>query len=149
MFDEFVYVLKAGPFYKIGKTTNVTRRIAELAIQLPFPVELFKVINSDDASGSEKQLHHDYARYRRNGEWFELPDESAMWLFMYEPTTLFNAKIYFVSGLHEQRYFAWEGMQVALFESAILCDIGGVYSNVRRAEVQADLELDKLCCFGV
>lgn len=82
MYSEFVYVLRSGPYYKIGRTKDFNQRISQLRIQLPFEVELFKVINTDDCAKLEKCLHQIYAEERVNGEWFELSDESIANLFL-------------------------------------------------------------------
>lgn len=71
----YVYLLKAGPWTKIGKTRDLESRIGRLAIQLPFPVELAHAIECAAPDYVEKVLHSWFSRYRLNGEWFELPDE--------------------------------------------------------------------------
>lgn len=80
MYSEFVYVLKAGPYYKIGRTKNVESRIGTIALQMPFPVELFKVINTADSAWLEKLLHCFFGDKRVNGEWFALNDEESQWI---------------------------------------------------------------------
>jgi hypothetical protein len=69
----FVYLMKAGRYYKIGRTNSLGRREYELAIQLPEKarkVHLIKAI--DDASGIEAYWHKRFEAKRTNGEWFEL-----------------------------------------------------------------------------
>jgi hypothetical protein len=86
MYSEFGYVVIAGPFFKIGRTKDVTRRIAQLSIQLPFPIQLFKVINTDDAKTLEAMMHRKFAEFRVNGEWFELDRDSAINLYIMPAT---------------------------------------------------------------
>jgi hypothetical protein len=43
-----VYLLKAGPFYKIGKSRQFERRQKHLMIQLPFACETIAVIATSD-----------------------------------------------------------------------------------------------------
>lgn len=76
--DGYVYVLKAGPYYKIGRATDLDRRIKQLKVQLPFEVELIHVILCENHEASEKYWHTRFGEYRSNGEWFELESDHLM-----------------------------------------------------------------------
>lgn len=70
--DDFVYLIKSGRFYKIGKTISVGMRERQLQIQLPEKAQTVHAIKTDDPSGIEAYWHRRFEAKRKNGEWFEL-----------------------------------------------------------------------------
>jgi AraC-like DNA-binding protein len=70
----YVYIYGGEGSYKIGRTTNIQRRLKELP-PLPFRAELIHTIETDDAAMLETHLHRRFKAQRLNGEWFRLSDD--------------------------------------------------------------------------
>ncbi|HEV2207918.1 MAG TPA: GIY-YIG nuclease family protein [Verrucomicrobiae bacterium] len=68
----FVYLLKSGRFYKIGRSNACGRRERELSLQLPEKARLLHEIRTDDPVGIEDYWHRRFEKQRKNGEWFDL-----------------------------------------------------------------------------
>jgi hypothetical protein len=68
----YVYLLKSGRHFKVGRSNAVGRRERELAIQLPEEAKVIHSIKTDDPAGIEADWHTRFSDRRKNGEWFEL-----------------------------------------------------------------------------
>lgn len=74
----FVYLMKSGRFYKIGRSNAAGRREYELAIQMPEKLSTVHSIRTDDPPGIEAYWHKRFESKRKNGEWFELASDDVL-----------------------------------------------------------------------
>jgi len=75
-----IYVVKWGPYYKIGKTVDperphhVAKSISRIEPKSPFRAIIFSIFFcwKNDLDRIERALHQKFSKLRKNGEWFEL-----------------------------------------------------------------------------
>jgi hypothetical protein len=68
----YVYLMKSGKFYKIGRSNAPGRRKYELGIKLPEELKTVHIIKTDDPVGIEEYWHKRFNAKRKGGEWFDL-----------------------------------------------------------------------------
>ena len=73
--DGFVYMLKLGKHYKIGKTFAVPRRHRQINLELPEKTDVVHTIRTDDPDGIEAYWHKRFGSKQTNGEWFALDSQ--------------------------------------------------------------------------
>jgi hypothetical protein len=73
--DGYVYLVKSGKHYKIGRSNSAGRRFYEIGLQLPEELKVIHHVQTDDPVGIERYWHERFANKRANGEWFALTSE--------------------------------------------------------------------------
>ncbi len=71
----YVYLMKMGRYYKIGRSNAVGRRHYEVGLKMPEKVVIVHELETDDPAGIEAYWHNRFADRRREGEWFNLSAE--------------------------------------------------------------------------
>lgn len=68
----YVYLMKHGQHYKVGRSNDTARRRREVSLLLPEELQHIHVIETDDPEGIEAYWHRRFADKRVRGEWFAL-----------------------------------------------------------------------------
>jgi hypothetical protein len=65
---EHLYFVEVAPYIKVGRTTNVSKRITQLTAMSPFDVTLLHV--EENKGHLEHYYHAKLSKYHHRGEWF-------------------------------------------------------------------------------
>lgn len=81
----FVYLMRSeNDKYKIGYSKDPKKRLKSLQNDTPFALECLRVIQTDDMTKLERDMHKHYKDRRIVGEWFSLNDEDVSYFMKYE-----------------------------------------------------------------
>lgn len=78
--EEYVYIVKSGIHYKIGRTGNIKERLSALKTTSPQSIELIHTIATHQSGKLEKELHEKFKLKQMNREWFALDETDLDWL---------------------------------------------------------------------
>lgn len=70
--EGYVYLLKSGNHFKVGRSNELERRVKQISPQLPELVTFEHMIRTDDPPGIEAYWHRRFKERRAKGEWFKL-----------------------------------------------------------------------------
>lgn len=70
--EGWVYLLRSGKHFKIGRSEELEKRVKQVSVALPESITLEHAIRTDDPVGIEAYWHRRFANQRANGEWFAL-----------------------------------------------------------------------------
>jgi CRISPR/Cas system-associated protein endoribonuclease Cas2 len=75
--DGWVYFIKNGKYYKIGKTgSSITKRISNYKTHNPYKISVLCLIYVEDCILIEKCLHEEYFKKEKHGtDWKELSED--------------------------------------------------------------------------
>lgn len=76
--DGVVYLLQSDKYFKIGKTTDFSRRKKQIKLQLPFEANEVHSIRNNNIDLLELHWHNRFKNKRKNGVWFKLSSSEVL-----------------------------------------------------------------------
>lgn len=77
---SYVYLIRCGRFYKIGRAFDLVNRLNSLQCGNPYELDLIYAVHVVDAKELEQGLHKVYQDRNHIREWFILTQEEANYL---------------------------------------------------------------------
>lgn len=81
--DNYVYLMRAGRGYKIGRSNKPVRRQSELIAEAKQYYkerpEIVHTIPTTRPRQLEREMHAIFKPWRHHGEWYLLPPDAVMW----------------------------------------------------------------------
>lgn len=72
---DYVYLMRAGEFYKIGVSKTPEKRARAMQTGCPRKIEILHTVACESAYNMEFAMHGLYQEKRTHGEWFDNLDE--------------------------------------------------------------------------
>jgi hypothetical protein len=71
----YVYIMESGGYYKIGHTSDIGKRIRDIAKTIiPFDTKVLLTVRHEKAKKIEREAHKQYKDKRIRGEWFSFTE---------------------------------------------------------------------------
>lgn len=138
-YGQFIYLLKAGQFVKVGRAGDVIHRISQMQTGCPWeikPITAFGVMSNKDAGRFEKEMHSRMHVRRSYGEWFECGVQQAVSLLAIMACPHIGMKAYTFNN-------EYDDVVMSCFERELACrDSRNPFSKESQAIVE-----DVLSCF--
>ena len=74
--NAYLYLVKSGDYYKIGRTANLNKRLESYVTHSPFEIELIAYTKTQFSEKLERRAHDRYFHLRHRGEWYKLDEMS-------------------------------------------------------------------------
>jgi hypothetical protein len=79
----YVYLIESGQYIKIGRTSNITKRLSELQVGNPRKLRLISAVQVKNPIAMEKNLHEQFKDKNKQGEWYGLNSKDIISILRY------------------------------------------------------------------
>lgn len=107
--EQYVYIMAAGDFVKVGRARNITQRISQIQCGCPLeivPVVMFGSFREKDAGSIERDLHQRMASHKSYGEWFLCDPENAVALLVIRSVSFPGTRHFVFDNKYEEMVLA-------------------------------------------